>query len=290
MAGEPPDGLYKQILDSSRETLETGKRYTGLLVLSGLEAVSKASDASIYRDYIDPWNGDKLIAHPWFSKDLSKATWNGTDRIGAYLEDSDHDRIAKAGESLQDPYTKTVLAFGAVSAFTGLKEFWYDGNPNGLDAAANYTGMSYHLLQEHHDIDLLRPVKDLYNEAKDAVTEKTKSAASRLADSPKRYAASDDPLERTALYTTEKRLDSVLDRLEAIDGMEDRGYALKTDIGETSHLRYDGAVRVSVVRDDYAVDGEENLMRIELEAGDKDLQDDLEAAYEEVTAELDERL
>ncbi len=162
------DGLYDEVRETGSEAIEAGKRYSGLVTGTALEATGHLTGFSVFGEYIDPWNGDKIF-HAWFCKDLSKAAWNGTDRIGAYLEESDSETVSSAGEALQDPYTKTAISFGAVSAFTGLKELWYDGDPSGLDAAANYAGMSYHLLQAHHDIDPLRPAKDLYGDVKDEI-------------------------------------------------------------------------------------------------------------------------
>lgn len=162
------NGLYDELRETGAEAVETGKKYSGLVTGTALEATGKLTDVPVFGEYIDPWNGDKLV-HAWFSKDLSKAAWNGTDRIGEYLEESNRDRVSSAGEALQDPYTKTAMAFGAVSAFTGLKELWYDADPDGLDAAANYAGMSYHMLQAHHDIDPLRPAKDLYGDVKEEI-------------------------------------------------------------------------------------------------------------------------
>lgn len=140
-------------LEGAIEEIGTSaKRYSGLIAGTALETAGKLSDDAVFREYINSWQGDKLF-HGWFSKDLSKAAWNGSDRIGSYMEQSDHDYIASAGASLQDPYTKTALAFGAVGVFSGLKEFVYDGNPDGLDIAANYTGFSYHMLTEHSEIE-----------------------------------------------------------------------------------------------------------------------------------------
>ncbi|MCJ7429177.1 MAG: hypothetical protein MUP66_02185 [Candidatus Nanohaloarchaeota archaeon QJJ-5] len=146
------DELEKE-LEGTRPVTDSIKDYSGLLAGTALETIGTMTEKGVFRSYIDPWHGDKLI-HGWFSKDLSKAVWNGTDRIGEYLDDSSYEHIATAGEKLQDPYTKTALAFGAVGAFSGLKEFVYDAEPDGLDIAANYIGFSYHMLTEHRDMDI----------------------------------------------------------------------------------------------------------------------------------------
>lgn len=132
---------------------KTVREYGGLIVGAGLEAASKITDPRYFSTYIDPWYGDKIL-HGWFSKDLTKAVWNSADRLGAYMESKDHEKIASAGRSLQDPYTKTALSFGAIGAFSGMKELVYDANPDGFDVAANYIGFSYYMLAEQDALEL----------------------------------------------------------------------------------------------------------------------------------------
>ncbi|MDY6771632.1 MAG: hypothetical protein SV186_06810 [Candidatus Nanohaloarchaea archaeon] len=156
-------GTVQRYLSDVRDSVE---EYTGLYLGSGLQA-AETLGSSVFRDTLNPVGLDHLFVHPYFSKDLGKAADRGGEQLGEYLEERDSDYVASAGEALQDPYTRQALAFGAVSAFTAAKELWYDQNPDGLDAAGNYAGLSYHLLTEHHDIDPLSPAKDLYQEAKD---------------------------------------------------------------------------------------------------------------------------
>lgn len=171
MGQDRPDSIYDRIRETGSEAVEKGKQYSGLVLGTGLETAGKLSGVNVF-DYIDPWGGDHLLIHPWFSKDLAKAADRGGHRLGAYLEDSENDRVSTAGEALQDPYTRQALGIGAVSLFTAAKELWYDQDPQALDVAGNYAGMSYHLLQEHHDIDPLRPAKDLYADVKEELGER----------------------------------------------------------------------------------------------------------------------
>ncbi|MDY6789593.1 MAG: hypothetical protein SVV03_06575 [Candidatus Nanohaloarchaea archaeon] len=56
-------------------------------------------------------------------------------------------------KTLSDPRFMTAVSFGAVGAFSIIKEFLMDKNPDGLDIGANYLGMSLHVWREHVNDD-----------------------------------------------------------------------------------------------------------------------------------------
>lgn len=136
----------QQYTETVREDLDA---YTGLAIGTGLQAAQWITDRPLFEDHLNPWSADKG-AHGAFCYGLTGGTYRAAEKVADLTEDTAVERYT---ENLRDPRYQAGLAFGVVGAFTGIKEFLMDQDPDGFDMAANYIGYSTYILKDHHGID-----------------------------------------------------------------------------------------------------------------------------------------
>ncbi|MDY6778064.1 MAG: hypothetical protein SVU32_05320 [Candidatus Nanohaloarchaea archaeon] len=73
--------------------------------------------------------------------------------VDSRAEDYVRSTLEGINEATGDPRARAAVGFLAVGGFSLVKEFVLDGDPDGLDIAANYVGWGLYMAKEYHNIE-----------------------------------------------------------------------------------------------------------------------------------------